>query len=273
MFQQLPLDQARQRAHMPQGTATILDSRTLATAHRRLAQLLRPGLTVLDVGCGTGAVTLGIAGAVAPDGLAVGLDLHAGLLAQACRAHGNVSGLAFVLGDTYNLPCRSIFDVVTAARVLQWLAHPLEALQTMRAVAKPGGCVVTLDYNHEKIVWEPAPPLSMQHFYRAFLRWRADAGMDNILADHLAALYAQCGFEDIVTTPQHEVSTKNDADFLTRLGLWAEVAASRGYQMVADGFLTEAQRATAEAEYRAWMHESAAAQTMYLIAVEGRRPS
>ncbi len=273
MPQQLSTAQARQRAHMPQGTAAILDTRTLATAHRRLAQLLRSGLTVLDVGCGTGAVTRGIAEAVAPDGLTVGLDIHAGLLAQACRAHGSVPGLAFILGDAYNLPCRATFDVVTAARVLQWLAYPLAALQVMCAGAKPGGYVVTLEYNHEKIVWDPAPPLSMQHFYRAFLHWRADAGMDNTLADHLVDLYAQSGFEDVVSTPQHEVSTKNDPDFLTRLGLWAEVAASRGHQMVADGILTETQRATAEAEYRAWVHDSAVAQTMYLIAVEGRRPS
>ena len=96
--------------------------------------------------------------------------------------------------------------------------------------------------------------------------------MDNTLADHLTNLYTQCGLIDIVHTPQHEVSSKNDPDFLTRLGLWAEVAATRGHQMVADGILTETQRATAEAEYRTWIHESALAQTMYLIAVEGRRP-
>jgi ubiquinone/menaquinone biosynthesis C-methylase UbiE len=273
MPQQPSVDQARQRAHMPHGTAAILDTRTLATAHRRLAQLLRPGLTVLDVGCGTGAVTRGIAEAVAPDGLALGLDIHAGLLAQAHRAPGRVPSLAFALGDAYNLPCRDTFDVVTAARVLQWLAHPLEALRAMRAAAKPGGRAVTLEYNHEKIVWEPAPPPSMQHFYRAFLRWRAEAGMDNTLADRLTDLYAQCDFVDIVSTPQHEVSTTNDPDFPTRLGLWAEVAASHGRQMVADGILTETQRATAEAEYRAWVRDSAVAQTVYLMAVEGRRPS
>jgi ubiquinone/menaquinone biosynthesis C-methylase UbiE len=188
---------------------------------------------------------------VAPDGLAVGLDIHAGLLAQAYRTHGSIPGLAFALGDVYNLPCRDICDVVTAARVLQWLASPLEALRAMRAAAKPGGWVVTLEYNHEQIAWEPAPPPSMQHFYRAFLHWRAEAGMDNTLTDRLADLYAQCGLVDIVSTPQHEVSTKNDPDFYTRLGLWAEVAASRGHQMVAAGILTETQRATAEAEYRA----------------------
>lgn len=33
------------------------------------------------------------------------------------------------------------------------------------------------------------------------------------------------------------------------------------------------QQPAAEAEYRAWIHESALSQTLYLIAVEGRRPS
>ena len=271
MSHQSPVDRARQRAHMPRGTETILDTRTLATAHRRLAQLLRPGLLVLDVGCGTGAMTRGMAEAVAPDGLAVGVDVHAGLLAQAYHTHGSVPGLAFTRGDVYSLPCRGVFDVVTAARVLQWLAHPLEALRALMAATKPGGSVVVLDYNHEKIVWEPAPPPSMQYFYGAFLQWRADAGMDNTLADRLGDLCVQCGLVDVVHTPQPEVSQRSDPDFATRLGIWAAVAASRGQQMVADGLLTEAQRATAEAEYRAWVHDQARSQTMYLIAVEGRR--
>lgn len=39
--------------------------------------------------------------------------------------------------------------------------------------------------------------------------------------------------------------------------------------MVADGVLTEAERAAAEAEYRAWIESDAQAQTLYLLAVEG----
>lgn len=272
MSYQPPVDQARQRAYMPRGTEAILDTRTLHTAHRRLAQLLRSGLAVLDVGCGTGAMTRGMAAAVAPGGLAVGVDIHPGLLAQARRAHGGVPGLAFTRGDIYRLPYRDAFDVVTAARVLQWLAHPLDALRALVAATAPGGRVVILEYNHEKIVWEPAPPPSMQHFYSAFLQWRTDAGMDNTLADHLADLCQQCGLVDVVSTPQHEVSQRHDPDFTTRLSLWAEVVASRGQQMVADRLLTEAQRATAEAEYRAWSRDQALSQSMYLLAVEGRRP-
>jgi hypothetical protein len=47
---QPPKGTARHRAHMPEGTSGILNARSLATAHRRLAELLQPGLTVLDIG-------------------------------------------------------------------------------------------------------------------------------------------------------------------------------------------------------------------------------
>jgi hypothetical protein len=42
--------------------------------------------------------------------------------------------------------------------------------------------------------------------------------------------------------------------------------------MVADGVITETQRAVAEAEYRVWIQDQALAQTMHMVAVEGLRP-
>lgn len=269
---QPPKDTARHRAHMPEGASGILNARSLATAHRRLAELLQPGLTVLDVGCGAGAITRGIAEAVAPNGRAVGVDLHAGLIEEARRLHGDVPGLSFETADLYSLPFHDLFDIVTAARVLQWLANPLAALRKVVAAAKPGSRVAILEYNHEKIASQPEPPLSLQKFYAAFLRWRAEAGMDNAIADHLSEMFAQAGLTDIGETPQHELTRRSDPDFAIRIGIWAEVAASRGHQMVADGIISEDLRAEAETDYRKWIGEHAASQTMYLLAVEGVRP-
>jgi ubiquinone/menaquinone biosynthesis C-methylase UbiE len=260
---------ARQRASMPAGTSRILNARSLVTAHRRLAEILQPGQMVLDVGCGTGAITGNIAEAVMPEGFVVGVDITPHLLPQAWQIHRNIPNVRFVVGDIYHLPFARAFDMVSAARVLQWLAAPQQALQAMRAVTRARGRIVVLDYNHEKIKWTPAPPASMQQFYTAFLQWRAEAGMDNVIADHLAAMLRHTGLVDIRVTPQHEVSTRHDADFATRIGIWAEVAATRGHQMVADGFITATQRATTEAEYRAWMQTEAEAQSLYLLAVEG----
>jgi hypothetical protein len=113
----------------------------------------------------------------------------------------------------------------------------------------------------------------MQRFYAAFLDWRASAGMDNAIADHLAALFVAAGLRDVEVTPQHEATRRDDPDFGVRAGLWADAAATRGRQMVEDGVLTEAERAGAEADYRAWLRDGAESQTMYLLAVEGVRPT
>jgi SAM-dependent methyltransferase len=248
---------ASQRAYMPEGSSEILNIRSLWTAFRRLAGILQPGLTVLDVGCGTGAITRGIAEAVAPNGHAVGIDVNARLIDEARRTHGAIPGLSFELCAVQWLSFQDRFDVVTAARVLQWLANPLEALRSMAAALKPGGRMAVLDYNHEKILWKPPPPASMQTFYNAFLRWRAEAGMDNAIADHLPGMFVTIGLVAILETPQHEVTHRTDSDFATHISLWADVAASRGHQMVVDGIISEAQRAAAEADYRTWIRDSA----------------
>ena len=262
-------DVARDRAAMPPGTDRVLDRRSLARDQRRLAQRLVPGLAVLDVGCGTGAITRGIAEAVAPGGRVVGVDVSEALIAAARREHGAVPGLVFEVHDVHRLPFREEFDVVTAARVLQWLARPADAIVAMARTARPGGRVLVLDFNHDKLGLEPAPRAAARAFLAAFLRWRAEAGMDNAMADHLADLFARAGLRDVGVTPQHEDVRRGEPDFEARAGIWADVAATRGHQMVADGAIDEARRAAAEAELRAWAASTATAHAMYLLAVEG----
>ena len=52
----------------------ILNRRTLQRDNPYLARVLRTGMEILDVGCGTGAITADIAKAVGPDGMALGID-------------------------------------------------------------------------------------------------------------------------------------------------------------------------------------------------------
>ncbi len=264
-------DQARDRAHMPAGANAVLNARTLHNAHRRLADLLRPGMAALDAGCGTGAITRGIAEAVGPSGRVIGMDANEALIAEARGLHGDVPGLSFEVGDVYSLPYEASFDIVTAARVLQWLAEPRLALRRMAAATREGGRIVVLDYNHEKIAWDPQPPETMVTFYSAFLRWRDEAGMDNAIADHLAGMFTDLRLRDVAQTAQHEQTRRGDPDFGTRIAIWGQVAQTRGHQMVADGFLTEAARAAAELEYGEWAKREATSQTMYLLCVEGVR--
>ncbi len=262
---------AERRATVPHGAHSVLSSRTLATSHRRLGEVLRPGMAVLDVGCGTGPITAGIAGFVGVEGRVVGVDSDESLVAEARRSH-RVDGLKFEVGDVYDLGLPGEFDVVTSSRVLQWLAKPRDALSAMIAACRPGGLVLVLDYNHEKTLFEPPPPPAAARFHDAFLAWRADAGMSNAIADRLEEWFREAGLDSVAVTPQHEVTGPGDADFAEQILLWAQVAESRGVQMVADGYLTEGERAVAEKGFRSWAKDSAFRQQLYLLCVEGTVP-
>lgn len=267
MKNEMKNDKANDRAVLP--SSGIIDARSLASSNRRLAELLTPGMTVLDVGCGTGAITSGIADQVGPMGKVVGIDNNPEWIAKARQTYAGRPGLSFEVGDIYNLPYHEQFDLVTCARVLQWLACPDQALQQMVRSVRPGGTVQVLDYNHEKIKWEPEIPASMANFYASFLRWRSDAGMDNSIADHLAELFAGQGLTRIGITNQHESVYRHSPGFLNQVLIWAEVAAFKGSQMVQDGYLTEKERKEAEWQYRQWAKEQGMSQVMYLLSVEG----
>ncbi|MBD0255861.1 MAG: methyltransferase domain-containing protein [Cytophagales bacterium] len=261
---------ANDRARMPEGTSHLLDQRTLAASYRSLAALITPGMAVLDVGCGTGAITRGMAELTTRTGTVLGIDASPALIAEAQAKHAGVAGLGFAVADVHTFRPDVPFDVVASARTLQWLANPYEALQRMVGFLKPGGIVSVLDYNHEKIAWNPAPPASMLLFYDAFLRWRADAGMQNDIADRLAGYFETAGLGEIATTSQAETVRRTDPGYAAKMGIWAIVAETRGHQLVADGYVTEAQRQAAVQDYTAWVATDADRMEMYLLAVEGR---
>ena len=256
---------------MPVGSERLLETRSLAADHRRLAALLRPGIRVLDVGCGSGAITRGIGVAVSP-GQVVGLDVSRHLLEVAAALSTDHPNLRFDEGSVLDAGYAAEFDVVTAARVLQWLADPMSALQAMVRYTKPGGQVVVLDYNHLEATWDPPAPPAFARFYAAFLAWREGAGMDNAIADRLPEMFGACGLVDVTDQDESESTNPADPAYLDRAALWVHTAAGRGRQMVADGALTEAERAAAEAEMRGWVERREGRQILCLRACVGRKP-
>src|SRR6266446_6552051 len=126
----------------------LLNRRTLERDHRRLFDLLRPGMTVLEVGCGTGAITGGIARAVGPLGYVVGVDRDQTLLDLARKENRGVLNLSFENEDASSLGFEDCFDVATAARTLQWISRPERAIAAMKKAVKSNGRIVVLDYNH-----------------------------------------------------------------------------------------------------------------------------
>jgi ubiquinone/menaquinone biosynthesis C-methylase UbiE len=251
-----------------QSTNKIFDNRSLQRDYGTLIPILKDGLRVLDVGCGTGAISNGIAKLVGPTGCVIGIDNTEKFITSGNESYKETPNLKLVHSDLFNYTNDENFDLIVSARTLQWLSNPQDALKKMKSLLNPGGQISILDYNHEKLEWSPQPPESMQVFYRSFLNWRADAGMNNQIADHLADYFTEAGFHSIEIFNADEIYKKGDENFLERIGIWSKVAKLK--QIVDEGYITEDLRLEAIEEYDNWTKTDAKQMIMKLTEVRGK---
>jgi len=261
---------AVERAEMPKGANKVLDRRTVEHDNSNLLKFLKGDILVLDVGCGSGSITAGIAAHLAPEGMVTGIDVSEHLIAQAKQQYAAVDNLQFLVADINSFKEDEKFDLITSARVLQWVLNPTEVIGKMRQLLNKGGYLSILDYNHTKIEWVPQPPASILLFYNAFLQWRKDAGFDNEIADNLTNIFRQSGFENASVEDQSEITTRDDEHFESKASIWTVVAETRGHQLVRDSYITEKERLAAIEEYDEWVKTDAQLMKMYLLAVEAK---
>ncbi|MBJ7336830.1 MAG: methyltransferase domain-containing protein [Mycolicibacterium sp.] len=122
-------------------------ARNTAQEDRRKLRLLgiQPGDTVLDVACGPGNTTRTLVEQLGPDGLAIGVDSSASMLAQAVRETAAGSPVGYVRGDAADLPFDGgTFDAVSCYGALYLMDDPLGSLREMIRVLKPGGRIAVL---------------------------------------------------------------------------------------------------------------------------------
>ena len=244
------------------------DNRSLEKDYRTLVPILKEGMSVLDVGCGTGAISKGIADRVGPTGHVTAIDNTKAFITSGKETYKAVSNLSLIYIDLFQFDTEERFDLIVSARTLQWLSTPKEALVKMKSMLKPKGQISILDYNHEQLDWQPAPPQSMQRFYATFLRWRADAGMNNHIAEDLPDYMEEVGLRSIEVFNSDEVYKKGDENFLSKIGIWSKVAGSN--QMVEEGYLDEPDRLQAIEEYNRWIATDAEMMVMKLKEVRGK---
>lgn len=107
-------------------------------AARALAGLeLNGDEQVLDVGCGDGRVSIGIAGRLPRGGL-VGVDPSPSMVAAAAARAGS-SRVRFVVGAAATLAYAGEFDLVVSFNALHWELRWETALTRMRQALRPGG--------------------------------------------------------------------------------------------------------------------------------------
>jgi len=204
---------------------SVLRSHTWRTAENSAGYLLphlRPGLSVLDVGCGPGTITVDLARIVAP-GQVVGLDASEEVVAQA-RALGTESEAAnvrFEVGDIFALHYDDAsVDVVHAHQVLQHLVDPVAALVELRRVLRPGGVLAARDSDYGAFAWAPADP-ALDRWIELYLAVTARNGHNARIGPSLLGLARAAGFSDVTVSS----TTWTFADPASRQwwgGLWAD---------------------------------------------------
>lgn len=110
-----------------------------------LLKLVPRGLSVADVGCGTGLLTLGLA-AVAERVLAVDSSERMARLAREKVRRAGLANVTVKKAAAESLPlCDASLDAVFAFHLLRHLPKPADALAEFGRVVKPGGRAVLVE--------------------------------------------------------------------------------------------------------------------------------
>lgn len=146
----------RHRSPVPPFVGRFLDSSLRrcvqgpATVIRRSG--VEHGMTVLDLGCGSGAFTTLLARVVGEQGKVYAVDLQAGMLDQLKRKLARaenlgINNVTIRLASAYELPFEDdFFDLVFMVAALQEMFDRGRALREARRVLKPGGILAVSEF-------------------------------------------------------------------------------------------------------------------------------
>lgn len=155
---------------------------------------LAPGMRVLDVGCGTGDVTLIAAELVGPSGTVLGVDRSADVLetARSRAASRGWEQVRFVEGDVASFTADEPFDAVVGRLVLIHQADPASVVRHLAGLVRPDGVVAFAEpVMLPEAAW-PARPL-----YTRCVTWCVQAlegaGLVASTGLHLHTIFRQAG--------------------------------------------------------------------------------
>ncbi|MGK9170580.1 methyltransferase domain-containing protein [Inquilinus limosus] len=200
------------------------------------------GMRVLDVGCGSGDVTLLAAELVGPTGAVVGVDHEAGVIAAARDRAGSegFSHVAFEVADLASLSDLGVFDAIVGRRVLMYQPDPVQALRNLHRFLRTDGLVVLQEHDTTMVPASvrqmPLHAMVQGWIKQTLEREGADTHMGFHLHEALTAaglMVEQVRAEPIVQTPtqkypvgaiiramlprivQHGVATEEEVDIET----------------------------------------------------------
>ena len=205
-------------------TADFFRARRAPTHAAFFLPHLRPGMRLLDGGCGPGSITCDLAAIVSPAEV-VGIDIEPSQVDLAARqaAEMGVSVAHFQMADLSALPFpEQSFDAVFLHGVLEHLRDPVKALREVRRVLRRGGVLGSRHADFGGFIIEPAPA-GLDQFATLFERLMLHNGTHPRAGRHQIRWLRESGFSRIEASASYDCWTRTPeetgrcAAFLARL--------------------------------------------------------
>jgi SAM-dependent methyltransferase len=205
---------------------------------------IRPGMSVVDLGCGVGMTTQLLAELVGPTGQVIGVDYSAAQVEQARALPAKFSNVRFVEASATDtgLP-REAFDLVYSRFLLIHLQDPEAALREMQELLKPEGIFTVEDGDLTSGSSEPRSKL--EEFSNLFGALGPKWGVDYTLGRRLFHMVLNARFSQVEITFNQPVFADGENKRLMELSV-----AEAGPSFVAAGIVSREQLNEIVAEMR-----------------------
>ncbi len=160
---------------------------------------LRPGLRVLDAGCGTGKTTSILHKMVQPGGGIVGVDFSEERICYAKQHYGHGSGIDFQVYDLREpLDGVGLFDLIWVRFVLEFnRLESTDIVRNLTACLKPGGYLCLLDLDHNCLNHYELPPKIGNILFEVMSTLEQEYNFDPYSGRKLYAYLYDLSFENI----------------------------------------------------------------------------
>ena len=161
------------------------------------------GSLVLEAGCGVGAQTITLA-SNSPKAEITSIDISEASIVEARKAieAAGITNVTLRQADIFHLPFPpDSFDHVFLCFVLEHLARPVEALQALKTVLKPGGTITIIEGDHGSTYFYP----ESEHAHmviRCQVELQKRAGGNALIGRELFPLLRQASFGWIQVSPR-----------------------------------------------------------------------
>ena len=176
------------------------------------------GMTCLDIGCGSGDVTLELARRVGPKGKVVGADIDATKL-DLCRTEAqnlDISNVEYRAMDIRKHPDSPEFDMVHARFLLTHLTDPAAAVDAFYDHLKPGGLVIIQDIDFTGLFVYP-DSRAFRRFHELYCAAVRKRGGDPDIGPRLPLLLKERGFADVKVNITQPVGYEGEVKVMNAL--------------------------------------------------------